>query len=76
MDFEMRWLERKPIPVGEAARVLQYRYRIMTMGNGYRQVGAGDGNTYVTSYERPMGWTWSEWQDVPVQISSDGPEDK
>jgi hypothetical protein len=80
MDVEFRWLERRrttgfkdhegkwdTVTGYMADRVLQFRTRIMTMGNGYRQAGAGDGNTFV-AYERPMGWTWGEWQDVPVEV--------
>lgn len=69
MDIELRWHQRPAMnEKGDNyfERVLQYRSRVMNMGNGYRQVGAGDGNTYVAEYQRPMGWTWSEWTDVPV----------
>lgn len=77
MDIELRWLERcievPPTynlgypPKHPTERVLQYRTRIMTMGLGYQQAGAaGSGNNTLVAYERPMGWTWSEWTDIPV----------
>lgn len=81
-DIELRWLEtRRPLGSQDAEgnwieqygyaieRVLQCRTRLLNMGNGYQKVGAGDGNTFV-AYERPMGWSWSEWQDVPIEAST------
>lgn len=79
---EFRWLERKVPThriefntfTGEATdlgptgdmhweTVLQFREKVMQMGRV--PVGAGDGNTYVM-HEKPMGWQWTEWKDVPT----------
>ena len=76
--IELRWLEREePVPhkdypnVMHTVRVLQSRTQVMQIGSGYRQVGAGDGNTYVSEYQRPMGFTWTAWQDVPIVKQGD-----
>ena len=62
------WDGRPHVKLGdEGAHVLQFRTQVLRMGNGYQQVGAGDGNTYVVhEYQRPMGYEWSDWQDVPI----------
>lgn len=85
--IELRWLVREaPVhcitydtflgtakdhgPTGEMTteRVLQFRTQIMQIGYGYTT----DGNGAVQRYERPMGFGWSEWQDVPEQSDAAG----
>lgn len=71
--FELRWLTRKidytGISQGHAPdeeTVLQFRTQVLNIGYGYG--GAAHGG--IHQYERPMGWSWTEWKDVPKEIAA------
>ena len=68
--IELRWMtyadtklkdehgeEHVAIGVGPT---LQFRTHVLHMGSGYQQI-----NGIIHKQERPMGYGWSEWQDVP-----------
>lgn len=64
--MELRWVTRDvPITVNgdnclQRVRVLQFRTQVMHLGYGYSE---RDG--IIHQHERPQGWSWTEWQDVP-----------
>ena len=68
--MELRFVERTvPLTINgdniaERRRILQYRTQVMQMGMGYHSGPSG----IIHEYERPQGWTWTEWQDVPVVV--------
>lgn len=59
MAVELRWLERNPVPEGEAARVLQYR-----------QTYIAPNMERFKSWRNIMDSAWVEkvtpWREVPV----------
>lgn len=73
--IELRWLERVTAPgyvkcengMGVAIgpnteRVLQCRTQIMKMTTSLRRIS----DHHYEEVEKPCGWEWSDWQDVPV----------
>lgn len=64
--IELRWLID---PRSDAHRVLQFRTQVMRIGYGYT---IPKHTEVVHQYERPMGMTWTEWQDVPEANSDIG----
>lgn len=73
MTFELRWLREPLYTIEDGERVvdvklrLQYRTQVMQMGFGYSTGPSG----IIHQYERPQGWTWTEWQDVPTADARD-----
>lgn len=56
--IELRWLKRRPVPVGEAERVLQYKVMLVRVKEPPSPEGMMD-----------MVWIgeWSGWMDVPEE---------
>lgn len=66
--IELRWkidplVKCDPADNGiyDVRRTLQFRTQAMQMGFGYTAHPEGG----LHQYQRPMGWKWTEWQDVP-----------
>ena len=68
--IELRWLEYESHSNPETGehfstpstyRKLQSRTQVLQIGNGYT---SKDG--VIHEYQRPQGYVWSEWQDVPT----------
>lgn len=58
--IELRWAHQHRGYI-EKERVLQFRTQVLQIGNGYTTGKDG----VLHEYQRPQGYVWTEWQDVP-----------
>lgn len=72
--IELRWVHRQKIKSGIASRskVLQSRTQVMQMVS----VPATEVAGVLHLHTKPMGYTWTEWKDVPdIGDEPESPDD-